>query len=114
MQRIVPPILASFTDQDSRVRYYAIESLWNVAKSTRDTFLQAGRESGWGCRRGLILMDVLLCACPPLKLLTPLLPCTPPALPLAPQVFPEVFDALFRLCSDADTNVQAGATRFDR
>ena len=29
-QRIVPPILASFTDQDSRVRYYAIESLWNV------------------------------------------------------------------------------------
>ena len=30
LQRIVPPILASFTDQDSRVRYYAIESLWNV------------------------------------------------------------------------------------
>lgn len=32
LQRIVPPILASFTDQDSRVRYYAIESLWNVVR----------------------------------------------------------------------------------
>lgn len=53
LQRIVPPILACFTDQDARVRYYAIESLWNVAKSTRDTFL-----------------------------------C----------VFPDVFDALFKLC----------------
>ncbi|EFN60046.1 hypothetical protein CHLNCDRAFT_133275 [Chlorella variabilis] len=68
LQRIVPPILASFTDQDNRVRYYAIESLWNVAKSTRDTFL---------------------------------------------QVFPDVFDALFRLCSDADTNVQNAASFLD-
>ncbi|KAL4855248.1 hypothetical protein ACK3TF_004229 [Chlorella vulgaris] len=68
LQRIVPPILASFTDQDSRVRYYAIESLWNVAKSTRDSFL---------------------------------------------QVFPEVFESLFRLCSDADTNVQNAASFLD-
>lgn len=68
LQRVVPPILASFTDQDARVRYYAIESLWNVAKSTRDSFL---------------------------------------------AVFPEVFEALFRLCSDADTNVQNAASFLD-
>ena len=30
-QRIVPPVLDSFTDQDSRVRYYACEaSLWII------------------------------------------------------------------------------------
>ena len=29
------------------------------------------------------------------------------------QVFPEVFDALFRLCSDADTNVQNAASFLD-
>ncbi|KAL4449453.1 hypothetical protein ABPG77_007097 [Micractinium sp. CCAP 211/92] len=68
LQKVVPPILASFTDQDSRVRYYAIESLWNVAKSTREHFL---------------------------------------------QVFPEVFEALFRLCSDADANVQNAASFLD-
>ncbi|PRW60313.1 VAC14-like protein isoform X1 [Chlorella sorokiniana] len=69
LQRIVPPILVSFTDQDSRVRYYAIESLWNVAKSTRESFL---------------------------------------------QVFPDVFDALFRLCSDPDANVQNATAFLDR
>ncbi|KAL4443824.1 hypothetical protein ABPG75_011561 [Micractinium tetrahymenae] len=68
LQKVVPPILASFTDQDARVRYYAIESLWNVAKSTRESFL---------------------------------------------QVFPEIFEALFRLCSDADANVQNAASFLD-
>lgn len=29
---ICPPVLRCFTDQDSRVRYYACESLYNVAK----------------------------------------------------------------------------------
>lgn len=32
MQKIVPPVLNSFTDQDSRVRYYACEALYNIAK----------------------------------------------------------------------------------
>jgi hypothetical protein len=32
LRQIVPPVLASFTDQDSRVRYYACEALYNIAK----------------------------------------------------------------------------------
>lgn len=31
-QQIVPPVLNSFSDQDSRVRYYACEALYNIAK----------------------------------------------------------------------------------
>jgi vesicle coat complex subunit len=31
-QKIVPPVLNSFTDQDSRVRYFACEALYNIAK----------------------------------------------------------------------------------
>ena len=31
-QQIVPPVLNSFLDQDSRVRYYACEALYNIAK----------------------------------------------------------------------------------
>lgn len=32
IQKIIPPVLKSFTDQDSRVRYYACEALYNIAK----------------------------------------------------------------------------------
>ena len=32
---IVPPILACFSDQDSRVRYYACEAMYNVSKVSR-------------------------------------------------------------------------------
>lgn len=64
MPRLVPPILSSFTDPDARVRYYALEALYNVAKSTRAAFLAA---------------------------------------------FPDVFDALFRVCADADAGVQNAA-----
>ncbi|KAJ7541111.1 hypothetical protein O6H91_10G046700 [Diphasiastrum complanatum] len=35
LDRIVPPVLNSFTDQDSRVRYYACEALYNIAKVCR-------------------------------------------------------------------------------
>lgn len=31
-QQIVPPVLSSFSDHDSRVRYYACEALYNIAK----------------------------------------------------------------------------------
>jgi hypothetical protein len=31
-QLIVPPVLNAFLDQDSRVRYYACEALYNIAK----------------------------------------------------------------------------------
>ncbi|EFJ46562.1 hypothetical protein VOLCADRAFT_62382 [Volvox carteri f. nagariensis] len=34
LRQIVPPVLASFTDQDARVRYYACEALYNIAKAS--------------------------------------------------------------------------------
>ncbi|CAI9785487.1 unnamed protein product [Fraxinus pennsylvanica] len=38
LEQIVPPILYSFSDQDSRVRYYACEALYNIAKVVRGNF----------------------------------------------------------------------------
>lgn len=32
VQKIVPPIIKSFADDDNRVRYYACEALYNIAK----------------------------------------------------------------------------------
>jgi hypothetical protein len=32
LAEIVPPVLACFTDQDARVRYYACEAMYNIAK----------------------------------------------------------------------------------
>ncbi|XXG81811.1 hypothetical protein AAC387_Pa09g2376 [Persea americana] len=32
LEQIVPPVLLSFSDQDSRVRYYACEALYNIGK----------------------------------------------------------------------------------
>ncbi|XP_051144677.1 protein VAC14 homolog [Andrographis paniculata] len=39
LDQIVPPILNSFGDQDSRVRYYACEALYNIAKVVRGDFI---------------------------------------------------------------------------
>ncbi|KAH9320795.1 hypothetical protein KI387_015434, partial [Taxus chinensis] len=39
LEQIVPPVLNSFTDQDSRVRYYACEALYNIAKVARGDFI---------------------------------------------------------------------------
>ncbi|XP_075522411.1 protein VAC14 homolog [Primulina tabacum] len=39
LEHIVPPVLASFSDQDSRVRYYACEALYNIAKVVRGDFI---------------------------------------------------------------------------
>mmetsp|Transcript_71906 Transcript_71906/g.164768 ORF Transcript_71906/g.164768 Transcript_71906/m.164768 type:complete len:688 (+) Transcript_71906:3-2066(+) len=36
---LLPPVLLCFPDQDSRVRYYACEALYNVAKVTRSKIL---------------------------------------------------------------------------
>ncbi|KAI9830228.1 MAG: hypothetical protein M1819_005755 [Sarea resinae] len=36
---IVPPVLACFTDQDARVRYYACESMYNIAKVAKGEIL---------------------------------------------------------------------------
>ncbi|XP_074577078.1 protein VAC14 homolog isoform X2 [Curcuma longa] len=39
LTQIVPPVLKSFADQDSRVRYYACEALYNIAKVVRGDFI---------------------------------------------------------------------------
>lgn len=39
LQQIVPPVLACFTDQDARVRYYACESMYNIAKVAKGEIL---------------------------------------------------------------------------
>ncbi|KAI9218677.1 vacuolar protein 14 C-terminal Fig4p binding-domain-containing protein [Blastocladiella britannica] len=38
---LIPPVLACFSDMDSRVRYYACESLYNIAKVARGRVLWA-------------------------------------------------------------------------
>lgn len=35
----MPPVLACFTDQDARVRYYACEALYNIAKVAKGEIL---------------------------------------------------------------------------
>ncbi|MCJ1309995.1 hypothetical protein MMC25_003656 [Agyrium rufum] len=39
LKQIVPPVLACFTDQDARVRYYACESMYNIAKVAKGEIL---------------------------------------------------------------------------
>lgn len=39
LEQIVPPVLNSFLDQDGRVRYYACEALYNIAKVVRGEFI---------------------------------------------------------------------------
>jgi vacuole morphology and inheritance protein 14 len=39
LENIVPPVVNSFLDQDSRVRYYACEALYNIAKVVRGEFI---------------------------------------------------------------------------
>lgn len=36
---IIPPVLACFSDQDARVRYYACESMYNIAKVAKGEIL---------------------------------------------------------------------------
>lgn len=39
LDQIVPPVLACFSDQDARVRYYACESMYNIAKVAKGEIL---------------------------------------------------------------------------
>ncbi|KAJ4901304.1 Protein VAC14-like protein [Raphanus sativus] len=39
LEQIVPPVISSFLDQDSKVRYYACEALYNIAKIVRGEFI---------------------------------------------------------------------------
>lgn len=46
---VVPPVLKSFQDQEPRVRYYACESLFNIAKICRCVRAGGGGGcAGWG------------------------------------------------------------------
>lgn len=54
LRQIVPPVLASFTDQDSRVRYYACEALYNIAKvglSSKQASKQGQGLAAVACRK---------------------------------------------------------------
>lgn len=68
VRRVAPSVLTACTDADARVRYYALEALYNVAKSTRPAIL---------------------------------------------AFFPEIFDILFKLCSDPDRSVFNASTILD-
>lgn len=39
LEEIIPPVLACFTDQDARVRYYACEAMYNIAKVAKGEIL---------------------------------------------------------------------------
>ena len=39
LQELIPPVLSCFYDQDSRVRYYACEALYNISKVARGAVL---------------------------------------------------------------------------
>lgn len=39
LTQIVPPVLACFSDQDARVRYYACEAMYNIAKVAKGEIL---------------------------------------------------------------------------
>ncbi|EKX49911.1 hypothetical protein GUITHDRAFT_104308 [Guillardia theta CCMP2712] len=68
---LLPPILNCFMDQDSRVRYYACEALYNVAKVTKTRILnhfnqvfrglcQLCADADQGVKNGSQLLDQLL------------------------------------------------------
>jgi vacuole morphology and inheritance protein 14 len=40
LKKVVPPVLVCFSDPDSRVRYYACESLYNIAKVARGNIIE--------------------------------------------------------------------------
>lgn len=93
MQQIVPPVLNSFSDQDSRVRYYACEALYNIAKVRKNldfcyahtVFCHADLRADLQVVRGDFIV-----------------------------FFNQIFDALCKLSADSDPNVQSAAHLLDR
>jgi vacuole morphology and inheritance protein 14 len=68
---IVPPVLACFTDQDARVRYYACEAMYNIAKVAKgeilvyfndifDALCRLGADSEMSVKNGAELLDRLI------------------------------------------------------
>ncbi|KAI1181023.1 vacuolar protein 14 C-terminal Fig4p binding-domain-containing protein [Nemania sp. FL0916] len=71
LEIIVPPVLACFTDQDARVRYYACESMYNIAKVAKgeilryfnhifDALCKLGADSELSVKNGAELLDRLV------------------------------------------------------
>ena len=96
VQQIVPPVLNSFSIQDSRVRYYACEALYNIAKVRMHgitfifsiliilfnfTYLHASLQ--------VVRGDFIV-------------------------FFNQIFNALCKLSADSDPNVQSAAHLLDR
>ena len=59
LDKLLPPVLLRFNDPESRVRYYACESLYNIAKVARGHILQYFNE----IFDGLCKVGVLIAAC---------------------------------------------------
>ncbi|KAA3462718.1 protein VAC14-like protein [Gossypium australe] len=57
--QIVPPVLNSFSDQDSRVRYYACEALYNIAKIF-DALCKLSADSDGNVQSAAHLLDRLV------------------------------------------------------
>lgn len=71
LKAIVPPVLACFTDQDARVRYYACESMYNIAKVAKgeilvffndvfDALCKLAADSELSVKNGAELLDRLI------------------------------------------------------
>lgn len=96
-QQIVPPVLNSFADQDSRVRYYACEALYNIAKVRLSGlllflyffFLYVQGLTHLSASLQVVRGDFIV-------------------------FFNQIFDALCKLSADSDANVQSAAHLLDR
>ncbi|CAK7274343.1 hypothetical protein SEPCBS119000_006120 [Sporothrix epigloea] len=71
LETIVPPVLACFVDQDPRVRYYACEAMYNIAKVAKgeiliyfnhifDALCKLGADSEISVKNGAELLDRLV------------------------------------------------------
>ncbi|KAK4159640.1 vacuolar protein 14 C-terminal Fig4p binding-domain-containing protein [Cladorrhinum sp. PSN259] len=71
LELIVPPVLACFTDQDARVRYYACEAMYNIAKVAKgeiliyfnhifDALCRLGADTELSVKNGAELLDRLI------------------------------------------------------
>lgn len=71
LEVIVPPVLACFTDHDARVRYYACEAMYNIAKVGKgeilkyfnhifDALCKLGADSELSVKNGAELLDRLI------------------------------------------------------
>ncbi|KAF2760171.1 ARM repeat-containing protein [Pseudovirgaria hyperparasitica] len=71
LEEIVPPVLACFSDQDARVRYYACEAMYNIAKVAKgeilvyfnevfDALCKLAADSELSVKNGAELLDRLI------------------------------------------------------